>query len=362
MSGNMNQDYHPSYKENESLQNYHSNTIEEEAGSATYEVYTLDESGNEMIDGMSKEEALQTVKEISVHYGDHAIVEFSDDGMTALIENEKEDRFEGELFEEQVVIHEGQDTAFSEDRKHYESIEDLPAFSGIYETDKIVAAAVEESSKEEKAFVYDIIRRNFLIKDSSSFTEEERQANISLGMKKAEYAAKHFLAEEHKKTFLEAMELIAKLASAGTSDSSGKMDYGVKKGSYLGYGSNLIDTANPVDMMRRMDTDAYKQYQEVCKESRSEDKLFQALKYLSDWYFHTVLKNPSMLSRYKKESEEYVEQKVKNQKLDTTFAAIGIDNKTVFLESLKTSWNNRPNFLASILEREVSLEFWKIAL
>ena len=36
--------------------------------------------------------------------------------------------------------------------------------------------------------MYDIIRQNFLVGNSGSMTEEERQANISLGMKKAEYA------------------------------------------------------------------------------------------------------------------------------------------------------------------------------
>ena len=48
--------------------------------------------------------------------------------------------------------------------------------------------------------------------------EEERQANISLGMKKAEYGAENFISEDSRKSFLEAMESIAKLASAGKAD------------------------------------------------------------------------------------------------------------------------------------------------
>lgn len=35
--------------------------------------------------------------------------------------------------------------------------------------------------------MYDIIRQNFLVGNRGSMTEEERQANISPGMKKAEY-------------------------------------------------------------------------------------------------------------------------------------------------------------------------------
>lgn len=58
-------------------------------------------------------------------------------------------------------------------------------------------------------------------------TEEERQANISLGMKKAECAAENFIPEDSRKSFLEAMESIAKLASAGKADNNGNMDYGL---------------------------------------------------------------------------------------------------------------------------------------
>ncbi len=44
--------------------------------------------------------------------------------------------------------------------------------------------------------MYGIIRQNFLVENSKSMTEEERQANISHGMKKAEYAAGNLIPEE----------------------------------------------------------------------------------------------------------------------------------------------------------------------
>ena len=69
------------------------------------------------------------------------------------------------------------------------SADDLPAYSGMYDVDKTISSSLENCSKEEQGFVYDIIRENFLIGNGSSMSEEERQANISLGMKKAEYAA-----------------------------------------------------------------------------------------------------------------------------------------------------------------------------
>lgn len=96
------------------------------------------------------------------------------------------------------------------------SADDLPAYSGMYDVDKTISSSLENCSKEEQGFVYDIIRENFLIGNGSSMSEEERQANISLGMKKAEYAANNFISEDKKSSFLDAMESIAKLASAGT--------------------------------------------------------------------------------------------------------------------------------------------------
>ncbi len=143
------------------------------------------------------------------------------------------------------------------------SADDLPAYSGMYDVDKTISSSLENCSKEEQGFVYDIIRENFLIGNGSSMSEEERQANISLGMKKAEYAANNFISEDKKSSFLDAMESIAKLASAGRMNADGNMDYGVKKGNYLGHGSNLVYTTDGLDMMRSMDSGAYDEYQVV---------------------------------------------------------------------------------------------------
>ena len=191
-------------------------------------------------------------------------------------------------------------------------------------------------------------------------TEEERQANISLGMKKAEYAAENFIPEDSRKSFLEAMESIAKLASAGKADNNGNMDYGVRKGTYLGHGSNLVKTTNALDMMRTMDSSAYAEYQKISKESSNEDRQLNALKYFTNWYEGAVKKNPSMVDNYEKQSEEYVEKNVKDQKLDATFSDIKTENKAAFLESLKVFQNNNPNFLSSIINRELASKFWSI--
>lgn len=231
-----------------------------------------------------------------------------------------------------------------------ETLNHLPAYSGMYEADKTIAAALENSTKEEQAFVYDIIRQNFLIGNSGSMTEEERQANIALGMKKAEYAAENFISEDDREAFLEAMENIAKLASAGKIDSSGNIDYGVNKAKYLGHGSDIVYTTNTDDMMRQMDSAAYEEYKKLSGKD--------SLKYLMNWYEDALKKNPNIVDEYEQKSEKYVEENVKNKKLDTTFADIKTDSKEAFLESLRIFQLKNPGFLSAIIDRELSLQFW----
>lgn len=295
--------------------------------------------------------SVQAMKDIRSQYGDSVIVEFSGDGMAALAEGRK-----GWMVPEDKKAMEARNAAFQKNIVQIDkSLNNLPAYSGMYGADKAVASALENCGKEEQGFVYDIIRQNFLVGNSGSMTEEERQANISLGMKKAEYAAENFIPEDSRKSFMEAMESIAKLASAGKADSSGNMDYGVAKGRYLGHGSNLVQTTNALDMMRTMDKDAYAEYQKM---GEKDDGGLSSLKYLTNWYAGAVKKNPSMIDNYEKQSEEYVEKNVKNQKLDKTFEGLKTGSKAAFFESLRMFQSNNPNFLSFIINRELASKFW----
>ena len=346
----MNIDYSRFYRGTTNIPSYGSGAYKKDT-LVKYEFNTTDEHGNKVMDKMSREETLQAMKDIRSQYGDAVIVEFSGDGMAALVEGKK-----GSMVPEDKEAMEAKNVAFQKDIVQIDnSLNDLPAYSGMYGADKAVASALENCGKEEQGFVYDIIRQNFLVGNSGSMTEEERQANISLGMKKAEYAAQNFIPEESREAFLEAMESIAKLASAGKADSSGNMDYGVAKGRYLGHGSNLVQTTNALDMMRTMDKDAYAEYQKM---GQNDDGGLSALKYLTNWYAGAVKKDSSMVDTYEKQSEEYVEKNVKDRELDATFADIKTESMAAFLESLKMFQNNNPNFLSSIINRELTSKFW----
>ena len=338
-------DYSRFYRGMENLKNYASN--DEKDTLVKYEFNTTDEHGNKIMDKMSKEEMFKAMNEISAQYGDNVIVQFSGDGMAALIESKK-GAVKGSLSDEEIAAG---NAAFQNEIVHNDiSANHLPAYSGMYEDDKTIAAAVENCTNEEKAFVYDIIRRNFLVENRGSMTEEERQANIALGMKKTEYAAENFISEDKREAFLEAMENIAKLASAGKADKDGNMDYGVNKAKYLGHGSNIVYTTNTDDMMKRMDRAAYEEYKKLSGKD--------SLKYLMNWYEDVLKRNPDMVNEYEQRSEKYVEENVKNRKLDTTFKDIKTDSKTAFLESLRAFQLNNPGFLSSLINRELSLQFW----
>ncbi len=352
---NLHTNYNQFYKGTESLKNYGSGKNKKDT-LVKYEFNTTDEHGNKVMDKMSKEETLAAMKEIGSQYGDSVIVEFSGDGLAALVDSKK-----GVL--DNIGSKQDMDTKnadFQKEIVHLDrSANDMPEYSGIYAADKTIATSVENCSKDEKAFVYDIIRKNFLVDNAGSMTEEERQANISLGMKKAEYAAKNFIPQEQRKDFLDAMEDVAKLASAGKADENGNMDYGINKRSYLGQGSNLVYTDDTLDIMKKMDKDAYAQYQKIKADDSRENSTLDALKYMTKWYANAVKENPDMIDEYHKKSNDYMEESVKDRKLDDTFSGLDVENKSAFLDSLSAFQKNNPSFLANIIDSELSYKFWK---
>ena len=84
----MNIDYGQFYRETTNIPSY-GNGIYKKDTLVKYEFNTTDEHGNKIMDKMSREETLQAMKDIGSQYGDAVIVEFSGDGMAALVENKK---------------------------------------------------------------------------------------------------------------------------------------------------------------------------------------------------------------------------------------------------------------------------------
>lgn len=185
----------------------------------------------------------------------------------------------------------------------YHSIDHLiPAYSGISKADHAIHDALKDADDETKGFVYRTIRNNFLIGSASDMTEEERQAKISQGMEKAEYAADNMIDEAHRKSFLDAMGAIAKLASSGTREADGTMDYGISSRTYVGQDGHLVQTTDSMGMMKKMDPLAYEQYKGL------EDDPLASMRFHMNWLSESYRKDPGMVERFENGWSKRLEQ------------------------------------------------------
>lgn len=89
MSMNANQDYSQFYAGTEQLKSYGANPAAKKDTLVKYRFNTTDEHGHKIMDKMNREETIQAMKDIRSKYGNDAIVEFSGDGMAALVESRK---------------------------------------------------------------------------------------------------------------------------------------------------------------------------------------------------------------------------------------------------------------------------------
>lgn len=88
MEMNIYQNYSQFYKGTEPIKSY-GNGENKKDTLVKYEFNTTDEKGNKLMDQMTREETLQVMNDIRSQYGDNVIVEFSGDGMAALVEGQK---------------------------------------------------------------------------------------------------------------------------------------------------------------------------------------------------------------------------------------------------------------------------------
>lgn len=222
----------------------------------------------------------------------------------------------------------------------------LPEYSGIASADQAIHDALKNADDDTRAFVYRTIRNNFLVKDASELTEEERQANISLGMEKATLAANTMLDEGQGKRFLDAMEQIAKLASAGTREEDGKMEYGNTSRTYVGQDGRLVQTTDVNAVMRKIDKKAYEQYKSL------QDNPYEQIKFYLKWN----LDHLESVSKFVEEEDEKKEEMVKTAKIDKSFSGAGSATREAFISFLHRFTEKNPGFMNSVINREQLLK------
>ena len=123
----MNIDYSQFYRGTTNIPSY-GNGIYKKDTLVKYEFNTTDEHGNKIMDKMSREETLQAMKDIGSQYGDAVIVEFSGDGMAALVENKK-GIVDANVTQEQRESMEARNAAF---QKEITQVDNSLGTSGIF--------------------------------------------------------------------------------------------------------------------------------------------------------------------------------------------------------------------------------------
>ena len=120
----MSIDYSQFYAGTSSIPSYGNSAYQKDT-LVKYEFNTTDAHGNKVMDKMSKEETLQAMKDIRSQYGDNVIVEFSGDGMAALVESRKGQADEA-ITDEQRAAKAERDAAFANEIQHMERKELSP--------------------------------------------------------------------------------------------------------------------------------------------------------------------------------------------------------------------------------------------
>ena len=180
MNMNIYQNYSQFYRGTEPLKTYGSGKDKKDT-LVRYEFNTTDEHGNKIMDKMTKEETLQAMKDIRAQYGDNVIIQFSGDGMAALVENRK-GQVEEAMTDEQRAAKAERDVAFANEIIQNEHREVAPEHisSGI-DYNKIM----HEKSPETAEKVDQCLRDFSKTKDMSYM---QRAAKLSLNWFKESYA------------------------------------------------------------------------------------------------------------------------------------------------------------------------------
>lgn len=196
----MSIDYSQFYAGTSSIKSYGNSAYKKDT-LVKYEFNTKDEHGNKVMDKMSREETIQAMNDIRSQYGDNVIVEFSGDGMAALVENRKGQADEA-VTEEQRAAKAERDAAFANEIIQNEHKEVAPE----HMVSRLDYNKIMHEKSPETAEKVDGYMREFSRTQDKSYLQ--KAAKVSLDWFKESYS-------KHKEWF--SVKEDSKTASAVTS-------------------------------------------------------------------------------------------------------------------------------------------------
>ena len=351
--------YSQFYKGTEPLESYGSggNGLIPKDTLVKYEFQTTDEKGNQIMDPMSKEEALQVMKEISGQYGENVLVEFSGDGLEALAQSIREQsrKHSTGLTDEEIAERARKQELLDQSILHLENTHRL-VIPNI-QTNKKLYGSLENAPEHIVKASNGIISNYLLPHDVSGMTEAQRRDAIAFGLEEARYLAENYLDEQHAQDFMAAMESIAKYGMNGTVSEDGKVTYHIEKGPMAGAPEDYV---SETDLLKEKAPELYKELQDLNRriangETGWGQKFIDLQRRISQ-----KLSGPSgtvsggkQLSYYEEAAANYQTWKkaMDNTKLPTVYGNVNYANTASFFESLTSQGSLGQEWLGKAQER-----------
>lgn len=205
----MSIDYSQFYAGTTSIKSYGNSAYKKDT-LVKYEFKTTDEHGNKVMDKMSREETIQAMKDIRSQYGDNVIVEFSGDGMAALVENRK-GQIDEAITDEQRAAKAERNAAFANEIQHNERMEVAPEdMVSRIDYNKIMHERSPETAEKMDSYMREFSR-------TQDKTYLQKAAKLSLDWFKENYVAhKEWFSDMNSSSInasLKAMDSQPKLSS-----------------------------------------------------------------------------------------------------------------------------------------------------
>ena len=235
--------------------NYYKDTL------VKYEFNTTDQSGNKVMDKLSRAETMELMNSVSRQYGDNVLIQFSGDALD-ILQSDIKGQY-SMLNEEAIRQMEEKAAKLAE---YVKPAQELWRWIGNIRTDLKLQESLAGMDKSIVKSAFSIIETDLLPHDIGNMTEQQRQDLISFGMEKVRYLAGKM--GDKGALFLEAMEEVAKYGMSGKADSSGKVTYDIQWGPPPGWPDDHVSTS---ELMQEISPEKWKTYQEMCRQAKETE-------------------------------------------------------------------------------------------
>ncbi|QPI43639.1 MULTISPECIES: hypothetical protein [Pectobacterium] len=199
--------------------------------------------------------------------------------------------------------------------------------------DNALSQALADQPEQVSQAVYRIIDENLM--NSSALNGEQRQASLALGLSQAAYLAEHYINDEQKQSFLDAMKQIAAISQTRTTDEKGNVSY-YNPPSYIpGTTEYKVDWSA---IMKEKEPEKYEKYREALESGDAVKGLEEFISFVST----AAIKHPDWGREYQNNAARQVNE-LKQAEISNPFADIDLSTPSGFmsgaLEVLKNAFN-----------------------